>query len=346
MPALVSDSAPRRGAGPAAVPRAPPAAALEAEFGLRQDSRAGTAGTACGGHARQDAVSGRVGGELRLDAGSEGVKESRRLPTFSERARYTAVQRSARSRHLARPIVPSVNFTLTVAGAWLPPRATESHAHGARQDAFVRAAGTRVMGARCHSLHPARDSLHLAEIFPREFARGFGEGLKRYGLLLENLDYRFMDGVAVFLSTRGRRAARGDGSPAPGGCLGPAGRVASGDPGPARDERRGSRRKSAGGRDLELRDREGQARRRSVSSWRSRPSIRPGDGERRPSRPSRPAAARMRNSKVYRHHRFQRAGAASPSGDFLAHAQDWTGRPARELLGLLRGTSKVSLGCR
>ena len=32
----------------------------------------------------------------------------------------------------------------------------------------------------------------VAEIFPGQFARGFGEGLKRYGLLLENLEYRFV----------------------------------------------------------------------------------------------------------------------------------------------------------
>ena len=66
--------------------------------------------------------------------------------------------------------------------------------------------------SKTHSFEPpgpgswALDATHFtrpvtrftAEIFPREFARGFGEGLKRYGLLLENLDYQFMDGVPYF----------------------------------------------------------------------------------------------------------------------------------------------------
>ena len=38
------------------------------------------------------------------------------------------------------------------------------------------------------------------------------------------------------------------------------------------------------------------------------------------------------------------AGAVLPVGDFLAHAAEWTGLPHAELLGLLRGSSKVSSG--
>ncbi len=43
------------------------------------------------------------------------------------------------------------------------------------------------------------------------------------------------------------------------------------------------------------------------------------------------------------HMRFT-AGAVLPVGDFLAHAGDWTGLPAAELLGLMRGASAVSAG--
>ena len=46
---------------------------------------------------------------------------------------------------------------------------------------------------------------------------------------------------------------------------------------------------------------------------------------------------------VYQHMRF--SGAPSvPTGDFLAHVGDWTGLPLPELLGLLRGAAPVSAG--
>ena len=38
------------------------------------------------------------------------------------------------------------------------------------------------------------------------------------------------------------------------------------------------------------------------------------------------------------------AGAVLPTGDFLAHVQDWTGLPPSELLGLMRGSAQVSAG--
>jgi phosphohistidine swiveling domain-containing protein len=43
------------------------------------------------------------------------------------------------------------------------------------------------------------------------------------------------------------------------------------------------------------------------------------------------------------HMRFS-AAAIVPTGDFLAHVGDWTGLPAAELLGLMRGASPVSAG--
>jgi len=46
---------------------------------------------------------------------------------------------------------------------------------------------------------------------------------------------------------------------------------------------------------------------------------------------------------LYQHMRFT-AAAVVPVGDFLAHVGDWTGLPAAELLGLMRGTSPVSAG--
>ena len=46
---------------------------------------------------------------------------------------------------------------------------------------------------------------------------------------------------------------------------------------------------------------------------------------------------------LVQHMRFT-ASALIPTGDFLAHASDWTGLPHSELLGLLRGSSEVSAG--
>jgi len=46
---------------------------------------------------------------------------------------------------------------------------------------------------------------------------------------------------------------------------------------------------------------------------------------------------------ITQHMRFT-AAAVLPTGDFLAHAVEWTGLPPSELLGLLRGTAEVSAG--
>jgi rifampicin phosphotransferase len=46
---------------------------------------------------------------------------------------------------------------------------------------------------------------------------------------------------------------------------------------------------------------------------------------------------------IAQHMRFT-IGAVLPTGDFLAHAGDWTGLPPSDLLGLLRGSAEVSAG--
>jgi pyruvate,water dikinase len=46
---------------------------------------------------------------------------------------------------------------------------------------------------------------------------------------------------------------------------------------------------------------------------------------------------------IYQHMRFT-AAPSVPTGDFLAHVGDWTGLPPAELLGLLRGAAPVSAG--
>jgi len=49
------------------------------------------------------------------------------------------------------------------------------------------------------------------------------------------------------------------------------------------------------------------------------------------------------SAMIAQHMRFT-AGATLPTGDFLAHAGDWTGLPPSELLGLMRGSAEVSAG--
>jgi pyruvate,water dikinase len=49
------------------------------------------------------------------------------------------------------------------------------------------------------------------------------------------------------------------------------------------------------------------------------------------------------SAMIAQHMRFT-AGTLIPTGDFLAHAGDWTGLPPSELLGLMRGSAEVSSG--
>src|SRR5882724_600342 len=49
------------------------------------------------------------------------------------------------------------------------------------------------------------------------------------------------------------------------------------------------------------------------------------------------------SAMIAQHMRFT-SGAVLPTGDFLAHVGDWTGLPASELLGLMRGSAVVSAG--
>jgi pyruvate,water dikinase len=49
------------------------------------------------------------------------------------------------------------------------------------------------------------------------------------------------------------------------------------------------------------------------------------------------------SAMIAQHMRFT-AGAVLPTGDFLAHAGEWTGLPASDLLGLMRGSADVSAG--
>src|SRR5271170_2529769 len=53
---------------------------------------------------------------------------------------------------------------------------------------------------------------------------------------------------------------------------------------------------------------------------------------------------RRHHAEMVSQHMRYTAGAVVPTGDFLAHVGDWTGLPPADLLGLLRGASPVSAG--
>ncbi len=179
----------------------------------------------------------------------------------------------------------------------------------------------------------------VAEIFPGQFARGFGEGLKRYGLLLENLDYRFAASCPYF-------------------CLRPVGAPpdAVGHPPKhvwdelmlSHPEIRARLASSAVAmeqkiwrQDLEWWDREVKpgAVRDHLALQSVDPASLSADALFAHLERCREHAKRL----IYVHHRFN-VPALLPVGDFLAQGEAWTGRPATELLALLGGASKVSRG--
>jgi rifampicin phosphotransferase len=178
-----------------------------------------------------------------------------------------------------------------------------------------------------------------AELFPDPFRRGFGEGLRRYGSLLEYLDVGFSNGFPYY-------------RPRP---VGAPEHVDAHPPREVWDELASSH--------PEIRERLAtSARVFERKLWRE-------DLERW-DREVKPAATRAhlellavdphsldagellayldrcRDNQIqgaYLHHLFN-VPALLPIGDFLVHAREWTGRPANELLGLLRGANPDPLG--
>jgi rifampicin phosphotransferase len=178
-----------------------------------------------------------------------------------------------------------------------------------------------------------------AELFPDPFRRGFGEGLRRYGSLLEYLDVGFSNGFPYY-------------RPRP---VGAPEHVDAHPPREVWDELASSH--------PEIRERLAtSARVFERKLWRE-------DLERW-DREVKPAATRAhlellavdphsldagellayldrcRDNQIqgaYLHHLFN-VPALLPIGDFLVHAREWTGRTADELLGLLRGANPDPLG--
>ena len=178
-----------------------------------------------------------------------------------------------------------------------------------------------------------------AEIFPAAFKRGFGESLRRYGSLLEYLEFAFVNGFPYY---RPQLVGAPEG-------------VAEHPPKEIWDELAQTY--------PEIRSRlatsaivfERKLWREDLERWDR--DVKPGAvREHLELLAVDPAGLgtddllayidRCRENQIrsaYVHHLFN-VPALLPVGDFLVHAQEWTGRSGAELLGLLRGANPDPLG--
>ena len=178
-----------------------------------------------------------------------------------------------------------------------------------------------------------------AEIFPDAFQRGFGESLRRYGSLLEYLEAGFVNGFPYY-------CARPVGAP----------KEAVGHPPKevwdelARSHPEIRRRLETSAtvfkRKLWREDLERWDREVKPAAIRAHLALLEVDPDTLDTTGLLEYLDRCRENQIqgaYIHHLFN-VPALLPVGDFLVHAQEWTGRTAAELLGLLQGANPDPLG--
>jgi len=176
------------------------------------------------------------------------------------------------------------------------------------------------------------------ELFPQAARLGFTQATARYGLLLDHIEWAFVHGWAYLCprpigpleDERGRQSAEDfrqlvDSAPELGERLAVSARVF--------EDRRW---------------------REEVALWddQVKPRLRRSHLELQAVEPSRLGAGELRRhldrcrenlrQAIYRHHLLNVAPVI-PVGDFLVHAQEWTGRPPGELVGLVRGQGALEL---
>ncbi|PWU17465.1 MAG: hypothetical protein C5B48_15915 [Candidatus Rokuibacteriota bacterium] len=160
---------------------------------------------------------------------------------------------------------------------------------------------------------------YWAEMHPEPFKRGFRELTSYYGMLIDTLDYRYLDGFAYKTVV-----------PVPDSEV------------PARFQRAEEAVQGKLWRE-QLREWDETFKPRSVATHRELQSV---DPDALSDEELVAYLARCRDhhiEMIYQHMRHTGA-AMLPTGDFLAHVGDWTGLPPSELLGLMRGASPVSSG--
>ena len=166
---------------------------------------------------------------------------------------------------------------------------------------------------------PRPSTRYWIEVHPQAFRRGVQDFTRFYGILLDTLEYQYINGFAY-------RVARP---------------VAEGDI-PQRHERAEEVFRRKLWRE-QLRDWDETIKPASIKAHRELQSVDPDD---LPDKELVTHLTRCRNhhaEMISQHMRFT-AAALVPTGDFLAHVGDWTGLSPADLLGLLRGTAPVSAG--
>lgn len=158
-----------------------------------------------------------------------------------------------------------------------------------------------------------------AEIHPPNLAEGFRETARRYGLLVDTLDWRIVNGFAYFAVP-----------PAPEAEV------------PARFEAA----KEAFERKLWREDMERWEREAKPDSIRAHLALQAVD----PVALGRDEVlahldrCREHQKRMIRQHHWFNGAAMVPVGDFIAHVAEWTGRPLGEFLALMRGSAPESAG--
>jgi pyruvate,water dikinase len=188
--------------------------------------------------------------------------------------------------------------------------------------------------------HFSRPATRFAsELFPGPARRGFREATARYGLLLDHIEWAFVQGWA-YLCPRPIRSLRD----APQQLTREDwGRLVAW--APALGERLAT----------SARVFEDRRWREEVALWdgQVKPQMRRAHLEVQAVDPRGLEADELRRHldrcrenlrrAIHRHHSLNVA-AVIPTGDFLVHAQEWTGRPSAELVGLVRGEGALALG--
>ena len=178
-----------------------------------------------------------------------------------------------------------------------------------------------------------------AEVFPEQFVRGFGESLRRYGSLLEHLDWAFVNGFPYY-------------------CPRPVGAPPEAVGHPPKDVWEQLAKTHPGIRErqqtsatvferrlwrVDLERWEGELKPAAVREHRALLNVDPMSLETADLLAYLDRCRENQKRGAYLHHLFN-VPALLPVGDLLVHCQEWTGRPATQILALLQGFSPDPLG--
>ena len=166
---------------------------------------------------------------------------------------------------------------------------------------------------------PRPATRYWVEMHPEPFLRGTSEFTRFYGMLLDGLEYRYVNGFA-YSSAR----------PVPDEEV------------PKRFERAAEAIEKKLWRE-QLRDWDETFKPQSISKHRDLQSVQPDDLSDSELVEYLRICREHHVDMIYQHMRFTGA-AMLPTGDLLAHVGDWTGLPPSKLIGMMRGSAPVSAG--